>query len=176
MACVALATLVTLGFVLASGQNVWHQDQGKAFLSAMFSDRKLPQDFLDLIKLKTGQRDWTATSSDDPLLSLLESLKFQHKGKNNEVWGKLVFLHLCVILFKGGGERSAPPGCRPPRIGQTPPLDADPTPRGWADTPPHPTPDTVNKRTVRILLECMLVITIYSDTCFCSTVKNSALI
>ena len=74
---VALVTLVTLRFVSAAGQNVWHQDQGKAFLSAMFSDRKLPQDFLDLIKLKTGQRDWAATSSDDPLLSLLESLKFQ---------------------------------------------------------------------------------------------------
>ena len=81
----ALVTLVTLGFVSAAGQNVWHQDQGKAFLSAMFSDRKLPKDFFNLFKLKTGQRDWTATSSDDSLLSLLESLKFQHKGKNNNI-------------------------------------------------------------------------------------------
>ena len=81
MASVALVTLVTLGFVSAAGQNVWHQDQGKAFLSAMLSDRKLPQDFFNLFKLKTGQRDWTATSTDDPLLSLLEGLKFQHKGK-----------------------------------------------------------------------------------------------
>ena len=79
----AFVTLVTLGFVMASGQNVWHQDQGKSFLSAMLNDWKLPQDFANLFKLKTGPRDWTATSSDDPLLSLLESLKFQHKGKNN---------------------------------------------------------------------------------------------
>ena len=81
MASVALVTLVTLGVVSAAGQNVWHQDQAKAFLSAKFSDRKLPQDFLNLFKLKTGRRDWTATSGGDPLLSLLESLKFQHKGK-----------------------------------------------------------------------------------------------
>ena len=107
MASVALVTLVTLGVVSAAGQNVWHQDQGKAFLSAMLNDRKLPQDFLDLFELKTGQGDWTATFSDDPLLSLLESLKFQHKGKNNNSY---------------------------------------------------------------------FMITNYSDTCFCSTVKNSALV
>ena len=67
-------------------------------------------------------------------------------------WGKVMFLHLCVIQFTGvgfwGGGR--PPGCRPPldadplglgrppEVGQTSqgwvdPLDADPP--GWADPP-----------------------------------------
>ena len=58
----------------------------------------------------------------------------------NEVWGKVVFLHLCVILFTGGGglpislvgrpeggwEAS---GCRPPQ-GRIP-LDADPLGRPY---------------------------------------------
>ena len=39
----------------------------------------------------------------------------------NEVWGKVMFLHLCVILFTGGrGVCPTPSGCRPPRVGQTP--------------------------------------------------------
>ena len=69
-----------------------------------------------------------------------------------------MFLHLCVILFTGGGVGPAnpprmqtppwgwadpPPGCRPPGVGRTPVPDADPP------------PDTVKKRTV--LLECTLV-------------------
>ena len=81
-----------------------------------------------------------------------------------------MFLHLYVILFTGeeGGLPNPPTpgvGQTPPRVGQTPqdadpprvgqtiplPLDADP---GWADPP---RPDTVNKRAVRILLECILV-------------------
>ena len=44
----------------------------------------------------------------------------------NEVWGKVMFLHLCVILFTGGSAQ--PPRCLPPAVGQTP-RDADPTPR-----------------------------------------------
>ena len=34
----------------------------------------------------------------------------------NEVWGKVMFLHLCVILFTGGGGLLTPGGA-----GQTPP-------------------------------------------------------
>ena len=43
----------------------------------------------------------------------------------NKVWGKVVFLHLSVILFAG-------------RVWQTPPPQEDNSP--WADTPPgkHP--------------------------------------
>ena len=87
-------------------------------------------------------------------------------------WGKVMFLHVSVILFTGGVCHT-PPGQTPladtPR--QTPPLGrhprADPP---WADTPWQTPPrtdtpsacwDTVNKRVVRILLECNLVI------CFC---------
>ena len=40
----------------------------------------------------------------------------------NEVWGKVMFLHLSVILFMGGGQWGRH------RPGQTPPLWADPPP------------------------------------------------
>ena len=71
----------------------------------------------------------------------------------NEVWGKVIFSQACVIpsVHEGRGVRREsahppvgqnPPGCSPPR--QTT-LDA---------TPP---PGYVNKRAVRIVLECILV-------------------
>ena len=42
----------------------------------------------------------------------------------NEVWGKVMFLHLCVILFTGGeGVCSTTPRCRPSW--------------GWVDPPPR---------------------------------------
>ena len=65
----------------------------------------------------------------------------------------------------GGGSAQLPPlDTEPPGVGQTPldadplglgrpPLDADPTPKVGQT----PLPDTVNKRAVRILLECILV-------------------
>ena len=62
----------------------------------------------------------------------------------NEVWAKVMFLHLCVILFTGG-RGSAQPPCRQTPCRQTwgggwaDPLDAD-HPR---QTPP---PRYVNKR------------------------------
>ena len=75
-----------------------------------------------------------------------------------------MFLHLSVILFTGGVSASAPPLVRHPH-GQTPPP--------WQTSPwqTHPCQvhagihpslcstcwDTVNKRAVRILLECILV-------------------
>ena len=98
----------------------------------------------------------------------------------NEVWGKLMFLHLCVILFTGGSVQPAwmqtpsqgwtdhpPPRMRirpelgrpPPRMQTPPPGWEDPPrcnpPRGVGQTPPT---DTVNKRAVRILLECILLL------------------
>ena len=59
----------------------------------------------------------------------------------NEVWGKVMFLHLPVILFTGGGGvlHSA----------------------GWADPPLRALRDMVNKRSVRILLECILVVQMF---------------
>ena len=68
----------------------------------------------------------------------------------------------------GGGSAQLPPlDTEPPGVGQTPldadplglgrpPLDADPTPKVGQT----PLPDTVNKRVVRILLECILVLKI----------------
>ena len=52
----------------------------------------------------------------------------------NEVWGKVMFLHLCVILFTGRAGsaqppfRQTPPGLgRPPWMQTHPPPDADPS-------------------------------------------------
>ena len=77
-------------------------------------------------------------------------------------WAKVMFLQVCVILFTGGGLPQCmlgyppPPGGRPPWE-QAPPPGADP-PR--ADTPPGSRlQHTVNERPVRILLECILVVT-----------------
>ena len=70
----------------------------------------------------------------------------------NEVWGKVMFLHLYAILFIGGGVSA--------------PLHAGIQPQ--ADTPhvqTPPSPDTtgygVSKRVVRILLECILVAIVF---------------
>ena len=66
----------------------------------------------------------------------------------NEVWGKVIFLHLSVILFTGGTYLGRyPPGQVHPLAG-TPPLGRYTCSACW---------DTVNKRAVRILLECILV-------------------
>ena len=92
----------------------------------------------------------------------------------NEVWGKVMFLHLCVILFMGGGGSAHPspvgrprglgrppqvqtPLGRPPRVVETPwmqtphgvgqtPLDADP--RGLA-YPPGCRPPVVGQTSPR---------------------------
>ena len=95
----------------------------------------------------------------------------------NEVWGRVIFLHLSVILFTGGVPGQVhPPGRYPP--GQVHPPGSQYTP--WQVPPPgkytpwqvHPLgrypPNSacwvmVNKRAVRILLECILVLAIRSD-------------
>ena len=64
-----------------------------------------------------------------------------------------MFLHVSVILFTGQGSDTHPPDRHPPGRhppGQTPPPRQTPPLRSacW---------DTVNKRAVRILLECNLV-------------------
>ena len=59
----------------------------------------------------------------------------------NEVWGKVIFLHLSVILFKGGSTFEGTPGTRyTTHLRKQCMLG-----------------DTGNKRAVRILLECILV-------------------
>ena len=85
----------------------------------------------------------------------------------NEVVAKVIFLHVCVILFRGGSPgretplgREIPSGTRPPPE-QTPPTPRDQTPPR-ADTPPGSRlQHTVYERPVRILLECILVIIIH---------------
>ena len=100
----------------------------------------------------------------------------------NEVVAKVIFLHLFVILFTGGGVLpQCMLGYQPPQIRQTPPDQTPPPPRTRQtppdQTPPHPGPGrhpprpgrhpprtrqtpsqhTVYERPVRILLECILV-------------------
>ena len=65
-----------------------------------------------------------------------------------------MFLHLSVILFTGGSAIPLTLGNHQPP-GQTPPNQVD---TNRAVTPLHSACwDTVNKRAVRILLECSLV-------------------
>ena len=80
----------------------------------------------------------------------------------NEVWGKVIFLHLSVILFTGVW---CLPHCmlgytRPQAFNpQADTTRVDPPPRQtspWADAP-RMLQDMVNKRAVRILLKCILV-------------------
>ena len=89
-----------------------------------------------------------------------------------KLWPRL-FLHVCVILFTGGGLRAGrippdresppgqadPPGADTPQPGSRHPPEQNP-PR--ADTPPGSTlQHTVNEWPVRILLECILVLQIF---------------
>ena len=76
----------------------------------------------------------------------------------NEVVAKVIFLHMFVILFTGGGVclstcwDTNPPGADPPRSRHPPPGSR--------------LQHTVYERPVRILLECILVINGHGDgTC-----------
>ena len=77
----------------------------------------------------------------------------------NEVWGKVMFLHLCAILFMGGGwlpsmhHRSHDQGVCLEGDGLYPGKSAS-RGRGRAD---QPFKMHGNKRAVHILLECILV-------------------
>ena len=87
-----------------------------------------------------------------------------------EVWGKVMFLHLSVILFTGGGGAVCPISCWDTHpLEQTSPRQTLPghtspwTDTPWADTPPWTDPpirilrDMDNNWAVRIPLECILV-------------------
>ena len=79
----------------------------------------------------------------------------------NEVWGKFVFTRVCDSVHRGEYLGRYPPG-------QVPPLGRYPHRAGTSPQHVHPpagTPpladacwDTVDKRAVRILLECILVL------------------
>ena len=97
-----------------------------------------------------------ATTSLRPVTSSVADPGFPQKGcadllllPANEVWGKVIFLHLSVILFRGGylGGYTPPGQVHPPGRYPRPPHPP-PAP------PPHP---MVNTGAVRILLECILV-------------------
>ena len=93
----------------------------------------------------------------------------------HKVWAKVMFLHVSVILFTGGCTwAGTPPGRYTPLGRYTPSGQVHPQPPGrytprqvhpCGQVPPRrytcpPTNtcwDTVNKRAVRILLECILV-------------------
>ena len=105
---------------------------------------------------------------------LIPSKQYEFLPPTNEVWGKVKFLHLSVILFTGGSTwAGSPPGRYTPwqvhplagtppgryPLAGTPPWQVHPL----AGTPPAGTPpnacwDTV-KQAVHILLECILIYT-----------------
>ena len=63
----------------------------------------------------------------------------------NEVVAKVMFLHVCVILFTGGVSRQGEP---PPRAGRTPPSEKPPRqgePPPGRETPPRA--DTLRDQT-----------------------------
>ena len=91
-----------------------------------------------------------------PPVELLQNQILIFLPPANEVWGKIIFLHLSVILLTWGGEylgrytlrQGTPPGQVHPQAG-TPPREQGSS--AWLG-------DTGNKRAVRILLECILVL------------------
>ena len=74
----------------------------------------------------------------------------------NEVWGKVIFLHLFVILFTGGVPDQVHPQNQVHPQDQVPPRSRHPHGTRY---PPEQSMlgGTVNVRAVRILLECNLV-------------------
>ena len=73
---------------------------------------------------------------------------------------KVIFLHLYVILLTGGGRPQCMLGYHTPPLWHTtlahpPPARSRPLPPGTGTPPRHP----VNERPLRILLECILVLT-----------------
>ena len=72
-----------------------------------------------------------------------------------------------VCLFTGGWGGLPTPGCRPT-------LDTDP-PAPWMQTPPPRYGQQVNKRAVRILLECILVHHVFAlhVTCESNVIQES---
>ena len=80
-----------------------------------------------------------STSRERPFVNILTRCKYL--PSTSEVWGKVMFLHLCVILFTGGkGVCPTPPPIGRPEGGWPDPPDADPP--GCRPPGCRPTPDT----------------------------------
>ena len=84
-------------------------------------------------------------------------------------WGKVMFLHMSVILFTWGSAlRRSVPGSRgvPGPGGQYPSMQ-------WGRAPEQcKLGDTGNKRVVCILLECILVSILFQNCSLCSTLHS----
>ena len=75
----------------------------------------------------------------------------------NEVLGKVMFLHLCAILFTGEGLHPGGGGLHPGGMGVCILGEGGLNPGGWSRPPANwILQDTVNKWVVHILLECIL--------------------
>ena len=84
---------------------------------------------------------------------------WEHHYRLQPSCGKVMFLHLSVILFTGEGVCQTPPG-RHPSLYRHPPGQTPPSRHPWEDTPSR----RPLQWTVRILLECILVhINIFSS-------------
>ena len=103
--------------------------------------------FISLIALSHGQ-----STADDYVTIIV-----YYRPKRS--CGKVMFLHVSVILFTGGLCQGDPPPDRDPP-GQRPPLPWTETSLPWTKTslPWTETPPYDNERAVRILLECILVL------------------
>ena len=89
------------------------------------------------------------TSDDEPNIT-------EYLSPANEVWDKVMFLHLCVSFCSQGGDFPACITDHMTRGGGL--LPGGSASRGLGQTPPPQIlQNTVNKRVVRILLECILV-------------------
>ena len=83
-------------------------------------------------------------------------------------FAKVVFLHVSVILSTGGGLPQCMLGYHPPGAGTTPPPEQIP-PRSRHPPEQCMLGDTANRREVRILLECILVLPFEASVVNCQT-------
>ena len=86
--------------------------------------------------------------------------QFEYFYRPQRSWGKVMFLHVSVILFTRGGSASVRAGI-PPWQGRPPPLARRPPRQGRPPPAQCILGDTVNERAVCILLErnsCLLQI------------------
>ena len=110
------------------------------------------------------------------LINLIQVIKKTHNYRPQRSCGQgYVFTHVCDSVHRGGLRAGRTPPGRENPLARRPPWQEDPparrTPPSRENPPPgrrhHPPwgsryQHTVNERPVRILLECILVFTIFS--------------